>query len=589
MRHGEHLLFDFHSFPLRIVEVPERPQEGLLKMNALDSIYGRSMGGIAPSGWPCEHLPYLVELDNWAVSKRPGQPGLGGCWVWGYDEMSWFAHQDKAYRNQWLRYAWSWVRQHDPNGHFQLPGSRVLHAPVAGQACYFANTKSQAVPTGFGQEQTIQAIWAEDEGRATEYRVTDTLLVDKVPSWFPVGFCLLTHGQQQYVAYYDQEHQLVVARRQLDQRTWHKVALPSKIGWDSHNYVTMAIDSAGHLHLAGNMHCVPLNYFRTERPGDISTFRRLPMTGQEEQRCTYPRFLHGADGRLLFTYRSGGSGNGRRFYNVYDVEGKRWALFLDGPLFEGEGQRNAYPQGPIKGPDGLFHLVWVWRDTPDCATNHHLSYARSRDLRHWETAAGQAVQLPLTLGQSQLCVDPIPPGGGIINGCQRLAFDRWGHPMISYHKLDENGHMQIYVTRFRDGQWHRRPITAWQENITFSGRGAMPFIGIRISGLEHVEPNLLSIRYRHRDHGTGHIFLDEQTLQPREAGVADLFTLPPQLTVPTIPVEGISVKLADDVGSSDQSTTKYVLRWETLGAHHDRPRQPPLPPASTLELVELQR
>jgi hypothetical protein len=102
--YGDHLLLDFHSFPLRIVEVPERPQEGVLKMGAMDSIYGRSKGGVVPSGWRGEHLPYLVELDNWDVSDRPGQPNVGGCWVWGYDEISWFAHQNEAYRNQWLGY-----------------------------------------------------------------------------------------------------------------------------------------------------------------------------------------------------------------------------------------------------------------------------------------------------------------------------------------------------------------------------------------------------------------------------------------------------------------------------------------------------
>jgi hypothetical protein len=158
--HGDRLLLDFHSFPLRIVEVPERPQEGVLKMGAMDSIYGRSKGGLAPSGWQCEHLPYLVELDNWDVSDRPGQPNVGGCWVWGYDEISWFAHQDEAYRNQWLRYAWNWVREHDRNGFFQMPGSRVLHAPVGGQHWYYANTRSEAVPQGFGQEETIKTIWS---------------------------------------------------------------------------------------------------------------------------------------------------------------------------------------------------------------------------------------------------------------------------------------------------------------------------------------------------------------------------------------------------------------------------------------------
>lgn len=159
---GERLLFDFHSFPLRIAEVPERPQEGELRVGFVDGIYGRSRGGIAPSGWRCEHLPYLVELDNWGVSDRPGQSGVGGCWVWGYDEISWFAHQPRAYRNDWLRYAWKWVREHDPAGYVQMPGSRCLHCPVDGKDWYFANRRSPAVSDGFGQEDVIREIWQSD-------------------------------------------------------------------------------------------------------------------------------------------------------------------------------------------------------------------------------------------------------------------------------------------------------------------------------------------------------------------------------------------------------------------------------------------
>ncbi len=161
MRYGEHLLFDFHSFPLRIVEVAEEPQHGILKMGAFDSIYGRSKGGIAPAGWRCEHLPYLVEIDNWGVSGQPGKPHAGGCWIWGYDEISWFAHQEEAYRNEWLHYAWDWVRKHDPNGYLQMPGSRILHAPVGDRSWYFAKTKSDVTPQGFNQEETIKQIWEE--------------------------------------------------------------------------------------------------------------------------------------------------------------------------------------------------------------------------------------------------------------------------------------------------------------------------------------------------------------------------------------------------------------------------------------------
>ena len=155
-------LLDFHSFPLRIDEVEDRPQEGVLRMGYIDSIYGRSTGGLAPSGWQCDHLPYLVELDNFDVSNHPGKPGHD-CYIWGYDEICWYALQPEQYRNRWLRYAWDWLRQHDANGHLQMPGNRCLFVPVAGLRRYAANTKSPAAPNGFSQEETIRAIWAADK------------------------------------------------------------------------------------------------------------------------------------------------------------------------------------------------------------------------------------------------------------------------------------------------------------------------------------------------------------------------------------------------------------------------------------------
>lgn len=435
-----------------------------------------------------------------------------------------------------------------------------------------------------------------------EYRVAETLAIDRVPSWFPVGFCLLTHGESQYAAYYDEEHRMIVARRRLGERSWQKAELPSKVGWDSHNYVTMAVDSEGSIHLAGNMHGVPLIYFRTRKPGDIATFEKLAMTGQEEHRCTYPRFLRTPDGELLFLYRSGGSGNGRRFCNRYDVGTRTWSRFLDTPLFDGEGERNAYPLGPSPGPDGFFHLVWVWRDTPDCATNHHLSHARSRDLRSWETAGGEPLRLPLTLDQTAAWVDPVPSGGGIINGCERLVFDWRDRPVIAYHKRDEKGRMQIYVARFEEGRWKRDAVTAWESEIPFGGGGAMPFIGIRLGDVRRLDEGeggneggggIIAIGYRHRDHGSGRIVLDEETLRPLErdldGDVVIPAEIPSQLLRPIIAFEGIRVKLAHDAGEPPDAGARYVLRWETLEANHDRPREPPLPPASVLELVELER
>ena len=162
--HDGTLLFDFHSFPLRIAEVPGKGQAGELRMGYLDSLFGRSKGGVTPSGWSCTHLPYLVELDNFGVSGHPGK-AADDCFVWGYDEICWFARQEESYRNDWLRYAWKWVREHDPNGFLQMPGSRCLAARRDPRRQYRANTASPACPDGFNQEQTLRAIWAADRRR----------------------------------------------------------------------------------------------------------------------------------------------------------------------------------------------------------------------------------------------------------------------------------------------------------------------------------------------------------------------------------------------------------------------------------------
>jgi len=157
------LLLDFHSFPLRPKEIADSPGKAELEIGYSDAIYGRSNGGIAPSGWTCEHLPYLVEFDNFGGTRTPGQASQAqrpNIFVWGYDEITWFAQQPQDYRNQWLRYAWNWIKDHDPAGHLQMPGGRMLTHGTGNW--YFANTKSQACPRGFSQEETIKTIWLDD-------------------------------------------------------------------------------------------------------------------------------------------------------------------------------------------------------------------------------------------------------------------------------------------------------------------------------------------------------------------------------------------------------------------------------------------
>ncbi len=156
------LLLDFHSFPLRVKEVPEKPKTGVLEVGHTDALFGRSKGGLTPSGWKCASLPYLVELDNYGSSRNPGEPGQGSFWIWGWDEITWFSQLASTERDSWLRYAWDWVRNHDPAGYLQMPGNRMISRSPDRKRVYRANDASPACPDGYGQEAAIRDIWTRD-------------------------------------------------------------------------------------------------------------------------------------------------------------------------------------------------------------------------------------------------------------------------------------------------------------------------------------------------------------------------------------------------------------------------------------------
>ncbi|MBK1828056.1 BNR repeat-containing protein [Haloferula rosea] len=424
---------------------------------------------------------------------------------------------------------------------------------------------------------------------AARFKVVETLEIGRVVSDFRVGFSLVTDegSNSQYVAYYDDQRRMTVAMRSLDSSEWHYQTLPSKVGWDSHNYITMAIDRLGNLHVAGNMHADPLVYFVTSRPGDISSLKPGAMTGEREERVTYPRFMNDHEGKLVFNYRDGGSGRGARLFNRFDPETKSWARLLDTPLLDGEGQRNAYPLGPVRGPDGWFHMVWVWRMTPDCATNHHLSHARSRDLIAWESSGGRKVELPITFEDDFLLIDPIPVGGGIINGGAKLFFDKKKRPLVTYHKSDAEGNMQMYVARPEGKGWKIQQLTEWNDPIEFSGNGSMNFIGIRASEAMEAEPGVLTLSYQHRVLGSGRLFFDEESLRPLEGPFEVTKALPSQLGEVESDFPGMQIRRATDQAGSDAQGVRYVLQWESLGAHQDKRRKPPYPEPSMLRLYRL--
>lgn len=431
------------------------------------------------------------------------------------------------------------------------------------------NTQSSSVTTTGG-------------GGTPAGEIVEVVDIAEVWSGHPVEFSLYTRGDRQFVAYYDAERRMTVAARTLGETTWQVQTLPSTLGWDSHNYVTLALDESGHVHVAGNMHDVPLIYFRTTTPLDVESLSQVAsMVGENETSATYPEFFTGPEGNLIFAYRDGGSGNGNHIFNGYDAEAGAWSRLLDTPLTDGQGQYNAYPVGPIQGPDGYWHLVWVWRDTPDASTNHDLSYARTVDLVNWESAAREPVNLPITLATGDI-VDAVPAGGGMINNNTKVGFDARNRPIVAYHKYDAQGNTQLYNARFEDGVWVSHRTSNWDYRWDFGGGGTLVF-EIEVEPVVAGDDGTLTQRYYHAEYGGyGAFRLNPETLEA-EAEIEPPLPYPRELDTPESSTADMVTRWQEDDGASPDPGIVYLLRWETLPSNRDEPR-PTIPPPTQLRV-----
>lgn len=412
--------------------------------------------------------------------------------------------------------------------------------------------------------------------------------IDQVWAGHPVGFALLTAPPKQFAAYYDAKCNLVVAGRALTDDDWSRTVLPEKIGWDSHNYVTMTLDGSQQLHLSGNMHVGPLVYFKSTVPLAAATLERLTqLVGSEEVKMTYPRFFRGPQDEFIYTYRDGSSGDGNQIFNVYNEATAIWNRLLDAPLTDGRGKRNAYLNGPSLGEDGFYHVVWVWRESPDCATNHDISYMRSRDLRDWENIRGESLSLPVVLESPGVIVDPVPVGGGLINGNATYGFDHDKRVVVTYHKYDAQGNSQVYNARWNGTQWDTVPATHWDTRWSFSGGGSIEF-DVRVDPVRPDEAGYLIQEWTHWNLGRQRWRLDEATLAPVEQLERPPSGTPAGMNKLMSTFPGMEVRTASDSGKYRDGKKRYVLRWETLGRNRDKPREKPWPDPVPLELLTIQ-
>ncbi len=414
---------------------------------------------------------------------------------------------------------------------------------------------------------------------------------------FTVLYCLMRHKDDLFAAWYDAKHRLTVGRRHDAQQNW-EIFQPEGFWiearqryahiteYDSHNYLSMAIDSDGYIHLSGNMHVDPLIYFRSERPLDVTSLKCVTaMTGAREARATYPHFFKDHLGRLLFRYRDGCSGNGDDIYNIYDTDQKRWARLLETPLLNGEGLRNGYARPPVAGPDGYWHMIWMWRESPRCETNNNLSYARSRDLLHWETSAGDSLELPITRDTGEI-VDAVEPGGGLINMVQEVGFDNRGRALLIYHRYDEKGLSQAYLARADGvGGWQKRQLSRWNFRWDFQGPGSIP-PDLTLGAPRAIGDGKLEVLWESVCAGRGSWIIDENTLSvletrpPRHMLPLELLTL----TQNVHPQAEVQIVAGQNSDYSPQD--RYWLRWESLPIFRDLPHSVAVG-STTLELLDL--
>lgn len=311
---------------------------------------------------------------------------------------------------------------------------------------------------------------------------------------------VVSQGNIQYASWYDEDGYVILAKRNLPDGSWKMKRSNFKGNVkDAHNAISIMADGDGFLHLSWDHHNNPLNYARNLAPGSLDLGPRLPMLGELEQRVSYPEFYRMPDGSLLFFYRNGGSGRGDLVINRYDLRTRRWRR-LHNSLIDGQGVRNAYAQTFVD-KSGVIHISWVWRESPDVASNHDMCYARSSDGGlTWQRSDGRTYDLPITAESAEYALH-IPPGSQLINQTS-ISADKRGNPyIISYWQAKDRPQYQLI---YKDGTWKTLELDFRKGSFSLSGMGtkSIPISRPQILIREKGASKEIIILFRDRERGS---------------------------------------------------------------------------------------
>ncbi|MBC7948852.1 MAG: BNR-4 repeat-containing protein [Chitinophagaceae bacterium] len=312
---------------------------------------------------------------------------------------------------------------------------------------------------------------------------------------------IVTHGRTQYIAYYNQEGFVVIGKRRGD-RSWQlKTTRYRGKVTDAHNSISIMVDDAGYLHMAWDHHNDKLNYCKSIAPGSLELGEKITMTGLNESSVSYPEFYKLRNGKLLFLYRDGQSGGGNLVVNLYDLRKGKWEQ-LHANLIDGEGRRNAYWQACVDNK-GQVHISWVWRETPDVASNHDLGYARSDDDGlTWKRSNGSQYQLPMTAGSAEYAA-MIPQRSELINQTS-MTTDEQDRPLIAgYWKRKEDAAPQYRVVYFTGNEWKEIVLGFRTTDFSLSGAGTkrIPISRPQLIAWHQGKRNCFAVVFRDEERG----------------------------------------------------------------------------------------
>jgi hypothetical protein len=281
---------------------------------------------------------------------------------------------------------------------------------------------------------------------------------------------LVTSGNIQYIAYYDKDQFVVLGKRKTGDKHWQLKRTPYQGNTaDAHNTISIMTDAAGYLHMTWDHHGNPLNYCRSKLPGSLEMSSKLPMTGLNEQKLTYPEFHKLPSGEIIFLFRDGQSGKGNLVINAYDSKAAKWTQ-LHNNLIDGEGKRSAYWQTCVD-TKGTIHISWVWRESPDVASNHDMCYARSSDKgKTWTKSTGEIYQLPITAATAEYAAR-IPQKSELINQTSMFA-NPAGDPYIATYWREQGDSIPQYHIVYKAGdKWETMNTGFRKTPFSLSGAG----------------------------------------------------------------------------------------------------------------------